>query len=60
MRKNLKRYLCMRFFLIKIAIKCEKKSHKKRKAKEKIGIEKIGEGEKKERENKKIKKSCGT
>ena len=27
---------------------------------ENIGIEKIGEGEKKERENKKIKKSCGT
>lgn len=47
-------------FSHKIAIKCEKKSHKKRKAKEKIGIEKIGEGEKKERENKKIKKSCGT
>ena len=48
------------FFSKKIAIKCEKKFHKKRKAKEKIGIEKIGEGEKKERENKKIKKSCGT
>ena len=36
------------------------KISQKRKTKEKIGIEKIGEGEKKERENKKIKKSCGT
>ena len=36
------------------------KISQKRKARKKTGIEKIGEGEKNKRENKKKKMSCGT
>ncbi|MFR3183575.1 MAG: hypothetical protein ACLTVV_08810 [Ruminococcus sp.] len=61
MREKISKDIHIRDFFSKInSDKMREKISQKRKARKKTGIEKIGEGEKNKRENKKIKKSCGT